>query len=137
MTHSHDLATRIDRMVRRLHSGIHARAPEFDPEKVGPLGGMALLAIDDAKQLSIQALTREMARDKAQITRLVQMLERKGFLLRLADEADARVSLLRLTEKGETLVNDIKSVISDTLEGVLEPLSETERATLTTLLGKL
>ncbi|MEO1058707.1 MAG: hypothetical protein AAFY28_17520, partial [Actinomycetota bacterium] len=34
-----------DRFMRRLHGGLHARAPEFDTERVGPGGGMILMTL--------------------------------------------------------------------------------------------
>ena len=137
MSHAHDLATRIDRLMRRLHAGIHARAPAFDPERVGPLGGMALMAISDDQPISIQALTQHMARDKVQMTRLIQTLERKGFLVRDVSAVDARVSLLTLTGKGEAFVTAIKATLAEVLDEVLGPVSEDERDQLVAILGKV
>lgn len=137
MSHAYDLATRIDRLMRRLHAGVHARAPKFDPEKVGPLGGMVLMAISDDQPISIQALTRHMARDKAQMTRLVQTLERKGFLEREVSGADARVSLLTLTQKGEDFVTVIKSTVAEVLDEVLGSVTVDERDQLMRILGKV
>ena len=123
--------------MRRLHAGIHAKAPDFDPERVGPLGGMVLMAISDDQPISIQTLTRQLARDKAQMTRLIQTLEGKGFLARTASSEDARVSLLTLTDKGEALVAAIKVVVSETLDEVLGPVSEAERTVLMKVLGRV
>ena len=78
-----------------------------------------------------------MARDKAQMTRLVQMLERKGFLARETSASDARVSLVSLTAKGEAFVTAIKSTIDEVLDEVLGKVSEDERVQLTAILGKV
>ena len=49
MTSSIELALQIDRLMRRIHAELHPRANDFDHEGVGPIGGMLLLTIGEAK----------------------------------------------------------------------------------------
>ena len=137
MTDRHELAYLVDRFMRRLESGVHARAAQFDPERAGPFGGMVLMAIADAQPVSIHALTEQLSRDKAQMTRTIQRLETKGFVTREADPGDARVSVLTLSAKGDALVSEIKTAVGDVLDDVLAPLSQADRAAFKDLLTRL
>lgn len=137
MSDSYELAYQVDRLMRRIAAGTHAKAPDFDPERVGPLGGMVLLAIADAKQISIQALTQQMSRDKAQMTRLIQSLEQKALIYREVSCADARINLLALTPKGEALVVAIKRAVSEVLETILKPLTGAQKTQFVEILQRL
>ena len=44
-----ELAVQVDRLMRRMNAGIEARAPLFDTDRVGPIGGMILLTIAEVQ----------------------------------------------------------------------------------------
>ena len=95
------------------------------------------MAVADEGSVSIAALTADMGRDKSQMTRLVQMLEGKGLIVRAADPTDRRVSVLSLTPEGRDFVQRIEVVLSETLDDVLAPLSAEERTQFARLVAKL
>jgi DNA-binding MarR family transcriptional regulator len=132
-----DLALLIDRLMRRIHSGLQSRAAEFDTERVGPAGGMILLTLADMEGCPQAELTRRLARDKSQMTRSITALERKGLLTRTPSPNDARVTLLSLTEQGERVVTDLSQMLALTIDEVLAPLPASERATLRTILTRI
>ncbi|MEL6801822.1 MAG: hypothetical protein AAFO80_18280 [Pseudomonadota bacterium] len=59
----------VDRFMRHIHADLGRKAPTFDKERVGPAGGMVLMALADQEPVAIHKLLRSIARDKAQITR--------------------------------------------------------------------
>ena len=59
-----DLALLVDRFMRKIHSGLLERAPGFDREAVGPGGGIVLMTLADAGRISLNELTKCVARDK-------------------------------------------------------------------------
>ena len=132
-----ETARLIDRMTRRIHAALNARAAEFDRHRVGPAGGILLLTLADHEPARLQDLVRLMSRDKGQMTRGVQALERKGLIARRAHAEDARVSLLELTEEGRTTVGELQRALADALDGILAPLSAPDRAQLKAILAKL
>ncbi len=132
-----ELATRIDRLMRRMNAGVITRAPGFDPDRVGPLGGMILLTIADLQPVAMQRVADMMARDKAQLSRMVSELERRGLVERASDAADKRTSLVSLTQQGEGFVDAIRGVLTDVLGEILEPLNADERRSLAALLAKI
>lgn len=131
-----ELAFQVDRFMRRLNARVHAKAPVFDKERVGPIGGMVLMTIAEVQPATMQQIAAMMGRDKAQMSRTIAMLERRKLVIRTANAADQRSTLLNLTQDGEDFVVSIKHVVGGVLSELLEPLSESERAEMRRLLGK-
>lgn len=131
-----ELALLIDRFMRRIHFGLQSKAHDFDTAKVGPGGGIILLTLADMGTPSLQRLTRRVARDKSQMTRTVRDLEAKGLLERQPSPSDARVTLIRLTAEGETVVKGLQAVVAETIGEILAPISEDEEQLLKHMLER-
>lgn len=131
------LALLIDRLMRRIHAALQAKAHAFDTERLGPVNSMILLTLGDMGPSAIQDLTRRVGRDKSQMTRAVHLMEGKGLLERAPSPSDARVSVVSLTEKGEAMVEMLRGVLAETIDEVLDPISAGERATLTEVLSRV
>lgn len=132
-----EIARLVDRMTRRIHAALNLRAAEFDHHQVGPAGGILLLTLAENEPARLQDLVRLMARDKAQMTRGVQALERKGLIARKTCADDGRASLLELTPEGHETVGVLQGAVAEALEGILSPLSQTERDQLKAMLAKI
>ena len=132
-----DLALLTDRFMRKIHFGLQARAPGFDREAVGPGGGIVLMTLADTGQITLNELTKTVARDKSQMTRLIRHLEAKGLVLREASPDDGRVSLVVLTPKGLDVVDELMQTVAEVIDEILEPISENEKRTLKTLLARV
>lgn len=130
------LATTIDRLMRRLHVRIQAKASDFDKENLGPTGSMVLLTLDEIGTAPLHKLTERMQRDKSQMTRMVRQLEQKGLVTRHPSSEDARVTLLALTPSGAEVVLQIQQAVAESLEEVLSPLNQEELATLQAILQR-
>ena len=123
--------------MRRIEAGVHVRAKLVDVDRVGPLGGMALLTLQEMEPVAIQKLVVELRRDKSQMTRIIQMLEAKGHVERQPCPKDGRVSILKLTQKGTAFVGELNLIMSEVIEEVLVPLEPAEREMFTSMLKKL
>lgn len=132
-----DLALLTDRFMRKIHFGLQARAPGFDREAVGPGGGIVLMTLADTGRITMNELTKTVARDKSQMTRLIRHLEAKGLVLREASPDDGRVSLVVLTPKGLEVVDELMQTVAEVIDEILEPISENEKRTLKTLLARV
>ncbi len=122
--------------MRRIHFALQSKGPSFDTEKVGPGGGIVLLTLSDMGCTSLHALTRQVARDKSQMTRTIRSLETKGLVERIPSPDDARVTLVHLTPAGEQVVARLKQVVSETINEVLSPISQAEEQVLRDLLER-
>lgn len=75
--------------------------------------------------------------DKCTIARRTNRLEELGYLVRKTDENDRRQNNLFLTEEGEKLVPIIKDNLAMWNSLVTDELTDEEKVTLITLLGKV
>ena len=132
-----DLALLIDRFMRTIHFGLQERAPEFDTEAVGPGGGIVLMTLADAGRISLNELTKRVARDKSQMTRMIRSLESKGLVGREGSPDDGRVSLVFLTPRGSEIVSELMQAVTEVIGEILEPITESERKTLKVLLARV
>ena len=131
-----DTAVLVDGLMRRIHAGVHPKAAAVDDEKVGPVGGMVLFAIEELQPVPLLKLGRAVARDKSQITRLMHTLESKDLIQRQAAKTDARVSLISLAPKGCKLVGELRNILRDVVDETLSGLDADERTVLHHLLTK-
>ena len=136
-TNDPELALSIDRLMRRIHAQLQAKAPQFDTARIGPAGGMALLTLAEMDGAALSELTARVARDKSQMTRLVAGLEAKGLITRAPCGRDARVTRVALTAEGEALVAVFQRAVTEAVGAALTPLSDEDRDQLSRLLAKL
>ena len=129
-----ELALLVDRFMRRIHAGVHRKAPQFDTERVGPGGGMILLTLADLGPAQMQELARRLARDKSQMTRAVRALEQKGLISRTASPEDGRASVVTLTQKGRRTVDTLRAVLAETIDEILGPIGDDKKQQLQELL---
>ena len=132
-----ELALLIDRFMRRIHFALQAKADGFDTENVGPGGGIVLLTLADMPGVGMQELTKRVARDKSQMTRMIRSLENKGLVLRTPSPCDARVSLVTLTDAGEEVVDALRHAVADAINGILDPISPDEKKAFQDLMQRV
>ena len=131
-----ELAILVDRFMRQIHMSLQAKASGFDTENVGPGGGMVLLTLADMGPSEMHELTRRVARDKSQMTRLMKSLETKGLLERTTSKADARVSIVSLTPFGNEVVDTLRRAVAEAIGQVLSPITAQEKEQLKDLMRK-
>ena len=137
MSDPYEVAYLVDRFMRRIAAGLHNKALEIDSDRVGPVGGMILLTLSEIQPAAIHRLVDQMGRDKSQMTRAIKSLERKGMIKRQSCPEDGRVNLLRLSNKGQDFVLQIKAILSSVIDGILEPIPERERDGLIDVLRRI
>lgn len=74
--------------------------------------------------LSQQELGNRTYRDKASTTRLIDNLEKQGYLTRVASETDRRINLVYLTEKAKPLQDITYQLANQTMNEALEGISK-------------
>ena len=106
-------------------------------QKNVPLTPEQFLLIDllwNQGSMSQQQLADQMHKDKNSVTKLVDAIERKGFVYRQQNASDRRSNTLVLTEKALELKDHAKQKGISILDEMLVDISETElRAFLSTL----
>ena len=109
-------------------------------QKNVPLTPEQFLLIDllwNQGSMSQQQLADQMQKDKNSVTKLVDAIERKGFVLRQQNAFDRRSNTLVLTEKALELRDDAKQKGISILDEMLEGISEAELRSFLSTLNKL
>lgn len=84
-----------------------------------------------------QQLADQMQKDKNSVTKLVDAIERKGFVIRQQNADDRRSNILVLTEKAEMLKPGAKQKGISILDHMLDGISEDELHNFLATLRKL
>ncbi|TDQ89786.1 MarR family winged helix-turn-helix transcriptional regulator [Paraburkholderia silvatlantica] len=81
-------------------------------------------------------MSRALSYDTGSMTRMLDRLEKKGFLERQRSQADRRVVELALTDQGRTAAQQLPDLIAAEMSGQLRGFSPEEVATLVHLLQR-
>lgn len=109
-------------------------------EKQVPLTPEQFMLIDllwNIGPMTQQEVADMMQKDKNSVTKLVDAIEKKGFVVRKQSIQDRRSNILMLTEKAQELKPDAKKKGIDILEEMLTGISEEELHTFLSTLKKL
>jgi DNA-binding MarR family transcriptional regulator len=82
-------------------------------------------------------LSRAMSYDSGSMTRMLDRLEKKGFVVRARSDADRRMVRLALTQHGRDVAGQLPALGAAVLNEQVRGFSEAELATLIALLGRL
>jgi len=97
----------------------------------------SMLMLLKSGQLSGADLARAYGIDASAVTRLLDKLENRGFVVRVRSEADRRIVHLRLTEAGRAMINGLLPLYRKVLQRMLGGFSEAEASVLETLLQRI
>ncbi|ACV64126.1 transcriptional regulator, MarR family [Desulfofarcimen acetoxidans DSM 771] len=70
------------------------------------------------------------------VTSLLNGLEKNGFIIRYAAQDDGRAMQIKVTEKGDKIIDDINQVFLDTEKQLFSGMAEDEKEMFITLLYK-
>ena len=133
---SKEIAVELNLTGCRLKQFIAAKLRQMEV----PLTPEQFILIDllwNQGSMSQQQLADQMQKDKNSVTKLVDALERKGFVVREQNRQDRRSNTLVLTEKAEGLKSGAKQKGISILDEMLIGISEEELRSFLVTLGKL
>ena len=133
---SKEIAVELNLTGCRLKQFIAAKLRQMDV----PLTPEQFILIDllwNQGSMSQQQLADQMRKDKNSVTKLVDALERKGFVVREQNRQDRRSNTLVLTEKAEALKHGAKQKGISILDEMLVGINEEELRSFLVTLHKL
>lgn len=71
------------------------------------------------------------------VSKIISILEKKGYVVRLPEPSDLRSYRLRATESGVAFARELNEAILEADQKIMEPLTEEEQKTMLMLLGKI
>ncbi len=130
-----DLQERMVGLVRAF--GLHKpdRTPCGEPVSVAE--AHALMELSREEPLVQKELASRLRLQKSTVSRLVGMLERRGWIVRNRSPEDGRAMELRLTEAGSKAARDIAEARKARFAAVFEALPEERRGAVLEALGDL
>ena len=133
---SKEVAVELNLTGCKLKQFIAAKLKQMDV----PLTPEQFILIDllwNQGSMSQQQLADQMQKDKNSVTKLVDALERKGFVVREQNRQDRRSNTLVLTEKAEALKHGAKQKGISILDEMLVGINEEELRSFLVTLHKL
>lgn len=124
----HKLSTMLN---RQMHEELQARY------RLGLAEWRSIAVLGEFGPLSLRDVARRGAIDKAQVSRLLPGLIRRGYVTRDAHPTDRRRASLQLTEAGRSLCDEILVLGRRRQEWLVEALTDEERAMLVDSLDRL
>ena len=128
-------------LLRGEEAIAHALDAELEAEHGLSLHAFELLrtlADEPQRRLRMSTLAARLGLSASGATRLVERLERRGLVARVACPEDARVTYAQLTATGERMLNAAEPTHADAVRRLfLDRLGAGERAVLGSLLSRL
>ena len=99
----------------------------------------ALLLIfkNNYPELSQNELGELMFKDNASVTRMIELMAKKGYLERSINKQDRRKYNLNITDKGEKILTDLNTIILSNRKSALRGISNSEITQLKNTLNKI
>ena len=91
---------------------------------------IALFTLHKCGAVNISQLAQKAHFSKPTFSLLIKQLEREGFVKRVRDSSDKRISIIELTEEGARYVKNMKRELQSRLEKLLESLDALEKQKL-------
>jgi MarR family transcriptional regulator for hemolysin len=98
---------------------------------------LVLKTIIDHPDLTQREIAAKVFKDHASITRMIELLVKRGYLKRSPNPTDRRQYKLELTSKGERVYEELVPIVAKNRETALEGFSEEEIELLKGLLQRM
>ena len=118
-------------MVKQLELAIRAQLDEvLRPESITPLQYTALTVLERRSDLSAAELARNAFVTDQSAADMVRVLEERGLIERVPDPGDRRRRVLRLTDAGRELLDQVRGDVDEVEALMLSPLDTDEAEAL-------
>jgi DNA-binding MarR family transcriptional regulator len=97
----------------------------------------SMLLLDKRKEITMTELVEYINTPMSTATGIVDRLVKNGYIKRDRSEADRRIVVLRLTEKGTQLMERLKSMIYEYIGMIVGDLTEEEKQYMTRIILKI
>jgi DNA-binding MarR family transcriptional regulator len=127
----------IARVRERANRFIMQELKSHHLDGLAPSHGAILSALFQRSPLSMRVLARIIDRDKSTMTALVDKLATLGYVEKVKDETDQRVTLVTLTPKAHAIRPELEDVSKKLLATVYKGISAGEKQILVEILTKI
>lgn len=107
------------------------------PHNLAPEQNLIMMVLWEQDGITQNNIAKKLGKDKTNIARMVYNLEQKGFIQRVNDEKDKRISIVYLTESGKKLANRIIPITEEFNELVCKGITNEELLEVKRILIKM
>lgn len=94
---------------------------DIAPEQYG-----IMKLLDEGSTINVSEIANLTDKDKSTITRMVNAIEKKGFIIKETDKSDKRIQRIKLTEFGKKAVDNVSEVISKNIDDINVSVTDEE-----------
>ena len=126
--------------IRKIVRSINLESKRIQKEygvSIPQLLALQHLKNGEGRQSTHKEIMKLLALNSSTVTGILNRLEKKGYLARLAKGSDKRVSIIGLTSKGEALLDKSPLLLHEKLEQRLQELSGSQFDEIKNALTKL
>lgn len=98
---------------------------------------LLLLFLNDNLELSQKEIAKLVFKDRASVTRMLELMRKNEYLSREINQEDRRKYTLKITEKGQRILQEILPIISFNRVSALKGISNEEIFQLFTILNQI
>lgn len=91
----------------------------------------------DTGVLSQQQIADILIKDKNSVTKLIDALETKGLVIRVADKIDRRQNMIHLTQKAIDIKQKVTEIAVESTDSIIKDISKDELITFVKVLNKM
>jgi len=106
-------------------------------EGLAPSHGAILVQLYRNDDLCMKDIAERIGKDKSTITALVNKLVKLGYIYKIKDSEDSRITHLKLTGKGHGIESAFHSISEDLLTRIYRGFDENEKKQLISQLNRL
>ncbi len=128
------------RFLRSIKDAIEKEGNTYlkDQDLTFPQSGMLLSLIRCPEHTaSYKEIEKTAKSAQSTVATMVSRLENKGFVVTFYDKTDKRIKLIQLTDKGLSVIEDIKLTMKRAEENIMKPLTDVEKTLFIELLNKI
>ena len=92
---------------------------------------------EESGGLSQVRLSEMMLVNRANVTSLVDRMEKAGFVIRTAAEGDRRSNIIKMTAKGKKLLKKVEPIYAKEVQRIMSPLNDGEQKKLVNMLERV
>ena len=131
--------------ITALISQIHTKTANYLKSQLTQKGfpdlvsshGYILFQLSQTEKLTMSQLTTLIHRDKSTVTALVKKLKTSGYVEKIQNPEDNRVTYIRLSERGAQYTKSTSEISAKLNETCCKGLSQEEQQTIFSLLQKI
>jgi DNA-binding MarR family transcriptional regulator len=120
----------------RIKAGL-SRAFQEKGFNVTPEQWSILSSLQESDGIHQSALAERAAKDRHNVTRILNLLSKAGFVTRERHPADMRCQRVFLTDEGRTLQTDLVPIVTEFLSEALDGVSKQDLDEMTRILGQI